>query len=64
MIELNGTNAGNNAAGITIGGGGSTVRGLVINRFRGFGMSITSGSGGHTIQGTFIGTDVTVLSLW
>ena len=59
LIELNGTNAGNNVAGLTIGGGGSTIRGLVINSFRGFGMAITSGTGGHTIQGNFIGTDVT-----
>ena len=59
LIELNGTNAGNNVAGLTISGGGSTVRGLVINSFRGFGLSITNGTGGHTIRGNFIGTDVT-----
>jgi titin len=61
-IELDGTNAGALTDGLTIvGAGGSTVRGLVINRFSyngvlgvGFG-----GIGNLVIQGNFIGTDVT-----
>lgn len=64
-IELNGTSAGLNATGLTISGGTSTVRGLVINRFQrdgsaptptGNGLSLPSGS--NTISGDFIGTDV------
>ena len=43
---------------MTITAGSSTVRGLVINRFGGNGIEITS-NGGNIIEGNFIGTDVT-----
>ncbi|MDQ6625741.1 MAG: hypothetical protein M3Y69_06325, partial [Verrucomicrobiota bacterium] len=60
VIELNGMSAGANASGLTLASGstGSLVRGLVINRFGGSGVSTTS-SDTHTIAGCFIGTDTT-----
>ena len=42
MIELDGTNAGAGADGLTITAGSSTVRGLVINRFGGAGTQFGS----------------------
>ncbi len=57
-IELDGTEAGPGAAGLAVTGGSSTVRGLVINRFDGFGIVI-SGAGGTAVQGNLVGTDVT-----
>jgi len=58
-IELDGTNAGSIANGLVLsaGSGGSTVRGLTINRFARSGIWIQS-EGDHTIEGNFIGTDV------
>ena len=58
IVELNGTGAGA-ANGLTLdaGGDGSTVRGLVINRFSGDGIQINSDN--HTIISNYIGTDVT-----
>jgi CSLREA domain-containing protein len=57
LIELNGIDAGASVNGFTITAGGSTVRGLVINRFHGQGIAITM-NGGNTIECNFIGTDV------
>ena len=62
MIELDGTNAGANADGLFIDAGGSTIRGLVINRFEGQAVDIRVG-GGNVIEGNFIGTNVTGTSL-
>lgn len=56
LIELNGNDAPFN--GLNITGGGSTVRGLAINRF-GVGGIRLSGNGGTTVEGCFIGTDST-----
>jgi hypothetical protein len=56
IIELDGSQSGNEVA-LSIGAGGSTLRGLVINRF-GAGIFISGGGGNH-IEGNFIGTDVT-----
>jgi IPT/TIG domain-containing protein/S-layer family protein len=56
LIELDGTNAGGFQYGIVISAGGSTVRGLVINRFSGGGVRLITGSG-NTIVGNFIGTN-------
>ena len=62
IIELSGAGAGD-VDGLTINAGGSTVRGLVINRFVG---SVASGGrsgillttkGGNVIEGNYIGTD-------
>jgi hypothetical protein len=58
IIELNGTNAGFGAEGLDISAGNSTIRGLVINRFRGTGIRL-SGKGGNLIVDNYIGTDVT-----
>jgi CSLREA domain-containing protein len=65
-VELDGSSAGANATGLTVAGSTSTVRGLVINRFRSDGSAPTplgdslvlSSGGNHTITGNFIGTDV------
>lgn len=54
-VELNGSNAGALANGLAISGG-STIKGLVINRFAAAGIRI-SGSG-NSVQGNLIGTDV------
>ncbi len=56
IIQLNGTGAGVATGGLTITGGGSTIRGLVINRFTGDGIAISTG-GGNTIAGNYIGTN-------
>ena len=62
LIELNGAGAGAGTAkvgiaGLTLGSGsgGSTIRGLVINRFSGDGILVKSN--GNTIAGNFIGTN-------
>jgi uncharacterized protein (TIGR02145 family) len=57
LIEIDGTNAGAGSNGLTISGGSSTVKGLVINRFAGGGIQITN-SGGNIILGNYIGVDV------
>ncbi len=58
IIELNGTLAGPGVDGLVISGGGTTIRGLVINRFQGAGIYVHT-AGGNTIEHNFIGTDVT-----
>ncbi len=58
LIELNGINAGAGVNGLTIDAGGSTVKGLVINRFMGHGIALRV-SGGNVIAGNYIGTDAT-----
>ncbi len=56
-IVLDGTNAGTNANGLMIDdeARSSTIRGLVINRFRSAGVWISSGA--NKVQGNFIGTN-------
>jgi titin len=54
LIELNGSGAGGD--GLRIQAGGSMVKGLVINRFSGSGITL-AGGGGNRIQGNYIGTD-------
>ena len=56
LIELNGTSAGAGVSGLTITAGGSTVRGLVINRFTSLGINLAT-IGGNTIEGCYIGTN-------
>jgi CSLREA domain-containing protein len=56
IIELNGSGAADYSDGLHITGGRSTVRGLVINRFRGDGIEIAA-AGGNVLQGNYIGTD-------
>ena len=45
------------AVGLTVAGGNSTIRGLVINRFGGAAI-VLSGPGGNVIEGNRIGCDV------
>ena len=55
-VELSGETAGA-AVGLSISAGGSTVRGLAVNRFlASYGIALTSGNCAAT--GNFIGTDV------
>lgn len=62
LVELNGAGAGAGTAkvgvaGLTLGAGsgGSTIRGLIINRFSGDGILIKSNA--NSINGNFIGTN-------
>jgi hypothetical protein len=57
MIELNGANAGAGISGLTLGSGsgGSTIRGLAINRFTGNGIAVRTDS--NIISGNFVGTN-------
>ena len=58
LVELSGASAGSGASGLTITAGGSTVRGLVVNRFQAVGIFIAYG-GGNSVQANYIGTDTT-----
>jgi hypothetical protein len=60
-IELDCVNGSSDRACITVasGGGGSTLRGLVINRCPGDGVLLLDSGGSNSIRGTFIGTDPT-----
>ncbi len=55
-VELNGTNAGASANGLTITAGNSLIERLVINRFGGNGIEISS-AGFNTVKGCIIGLD-------
>ena len=55
QIEIDGTATG--ASGLVISAGNSTVRGLVINRFQGAGIHLSSN--GNVVAGNFIGTSAT-----
>jgi parallel beta-helix repeat protein len=55
LIEINGAGAGA-SSGIWITAGGSTIKGLIVNRFGGDGIILTN-NGGNTIQGNYIGTN-------
>lgn len=59
LIELNGTSAGTSSDGLRLSAGNSTIRGLIINRFYGAGISLQAPGGTNTIQGNYIGTDWT-----
>ena len=61
IIELDGSLALGAVDGLRLisGSGGSTIRGLVINRFNDEGIEILAGSNGNLIAGNYIGTDVT-----
>jgi uncharacterized repeat protein (TIGR01451 family) len=57
IVELNGASAGG-GNGLTISAGGSTVRGLVINRFSGgAGINLNTGNN-NVIEGNYLGTNV------
>ncbi len=61
LVELDGSQIGNNSYGFYVRSNNTVIQGLVINRFNYVGIFIdgTSGAtlGGHTIRGNFIGTD-------
>jgi hypothetical protein len=67
LIELRGDSAPAGSSGLVLTGhSGSTVRGLVINRFTsnisglgGFAVEIDDDSGDHVIAGNYLGTDAT-----
>ncbi|MFL6278125.1 MAG: BACON domain-containing protein [Blastocatellia bacterium] len=54
LIELNGSGAGDLSVGLNITAGSSVVRGLVINRFDGTGISL--GGDNNHVEGCYIGT--------
>ena len=57
QIEISGVAAGN-VSGLVLTSSGSTIRGLVINRFAGDGLVLTgNGATGNVIEGNFIGLD-------
>jgi CSLREA domain-containing protein len=56
IVELNGSGAGAGVDGITLSGGNSEVRGLIINRFSRHGLRIRS-TGTNVIERNFIGTN-------
>jgi len=58
LIELNGAAAGGGVDGLRITAGGSTVRGLVINRFADEGIELRD-VGGNLVECNYIGTDTT-----
>lgn len=58
IVELNGTNAGSGAYGLKLIGSGITVKGLVVNRFKGDGMFLYN-HGGDKVTGCWIGVDKT-----
>ncbi|WP_369293230.1 beta strand repeat-containing protein [Microcoleus sp. herbarium8] len=58
LIEINGAGAGAvSGFRVLAGGGGSTLRGLIINRFGNTGISLESN--GNTVAGNYIGVDAT-----
>ncbi len=56
LVELSGANMPMETHGLTILAGGSTVRGLVINRFSGSGIHIEQ-AGGNRIECSLLGTN-------
>jgi hemoglobin-like flavoprotein len=58
LIELDGSNTGNNTTGLNIIAGNSTVKGLIINRFSTYGISLRI-SGQNVIAGNYFGLDST-----
>jgi hypothetical protein len=56
LIELNGSGLPIGTTGLVISAGSCTVRGLVINRFRGTAIRIDT-VGGNIIEGNYIGTN-------
>ena len=56
VVEVNAAAIGNGSDGaLTVTGGGSTVRGLIINRSPRYGISVPSGK--NLVQGNYVGTD-------
>ena len=58
LVELDGTNAGPGANGLTVNADSCILRGLAINRFTQNGIALQAGNN-SMVEGNFIGTDVT-----
>ena len=58
IIEVNGLNA-PSADGLIVTAPGTTIRGLVINRFSGSGISISMNASNAIVERNFIGTSIT-----
>ncbi len=56
LVRLDGTSAGAGVDGLRLAAGGSTVRGLVITRFSGDAIEIST-NGNNTIEGCLLGID-------
>lgn len=56
-IELSGASAGAGVKALTLSGGNTTVRGLVINGFNGIVIDLASST--NVVEGNYIGTNVT-----
>jgi CSLREA domain-containing protein len=56
LIELNGAAAGATVTGLSFNAQNCIVRGLIINRFTGFGIN-TDSFGGLVVEGSYIGTN-------
>lgn len=56
LIELDGTSAGAGVDGLSITAGASSIKGLVINRFGGSGIDLSTGTG-NVVQGNYLGTN-------
>ena len=69
LVELDGSQAGAAADGLVVTGGGTIIRGLVINQFQGSASDngddlggnaiMLEGAGGNEIEGNYLGTDFT-----
>jgi parallel beta-helix repeat protein len=59
LIELDGSDAGPDASGLTLLGGANVIQGLIINRFGQDGLVIRDYGSPNFIQGNYIGTDAT-----
>ena len=57
VVELNGAAAGVGAAGLRVNAGGTTIRGLAINRFQAQGILLQAGADANVIEANYIGTD-------
>lgn len=55
LVELSGANAGAQGLGLWVAGGGTTIRGLVINRFTNDQVLIDSSN--NTVAANYLGTD-------
>jgi len=55
LVELDGSLIATSADGLSISAGGSTVRGMIIHSFKGYGISLST-NGGNTIETNYIGT--------
>jgi len=51
LIELDGTNAGDWVHGLEVSGAGNVIRGLVVNRFSGNGISLGAGAENNRVEG-------------